>query len=55
MLSGLELHLAMSKAFRVDALFQYWHDKTIDFKRVWTIAMQVEKQLMDTGYVLVGE
>jgi len=55
MLRALELDLAMSKECGVDAVFQYWHDKNIYFKRVRKIAMEVEKRLMDMRCVLVGE
>ena len=55
MLRALELDLAMSKQCGIDAVFQYWHDKNIYFKRVRKIAMEVEKRLMDMRCVLVKE
>ena len=55
MLRALELDLPMSKECGVDAVFQYWHDKNIYFKRVRKIAMEVEKRLMDMRCVLGGE
>ena len=55
MLRALELDLAMSKECGVDAVFQYWHDKNIYFKRVWKLAMEVEKRLMDMRCALGGE
>ncbi|PUU77954.1 hypothetical protein B9Z19DRAFT_1127518 [Tuber borchii] len=55
MLRALGLDLAMSKECGVDAVFQYWHDKNIYFKRVRNIAMQVERRLMDMRCVLVDE
>ena len=53
MIRALELDLAMSKECSLDAVFQYWHDKNIYFKRVRKIAMEVEKRLMDMRCVLV--
>ena len=48
MLRAPELDLAMSKECGVDAVFQYWHDNDIYFKRVRKIFMEVEKPLVDS-------